>query len=167
MGVELTAQQGAGTGDDLGHGTECVTSTPGSRPYAVRVATPRKHIAVVGAVIERDGLILCAQRAPGGEVGGLWEFPGGKIEPGETPRAALEREVREELHCEVAVGQEVATTTHEYGFGAITLTTYRCRLVAGEPLLAEHAAVAWLAPADLPTLAWAPADIPAVALLSR
>lgn len=128
---------------------------------------PKRHLTVVGAVIERDGLILCAQRRPGGETGGLWEFPGGKIEPEETPQAALAREIREELHCAVEVGDEVITTTHEYGFGLITLTTYRCRLLAGEPRATEHAALTWLAPDELDSLDWAPADVPAVKLLSR
>lgn len=127
----------------------------------------KKHINVVGAVIVRDGLVLCAQRGPGGETGGLWEFPGGKIEPGESPRDALAREIVEELGCHVLVGDEVATTTHEYDFGIITLTTSHCELVDGTPVATEHAALAWLAPADLGTLDWAPADVPAVELLRK
>lgn len=126
---------------------------------------PVREIHVVGAVIERDGRILCAQRGPGGETGGLWEFPGGKVEPGEMPRTALEREIREELHCEVEVGEEVTTTRHDYGFGAVILTTFRCRLVSGTPELTEHAAVEWRTPDTLADLVWAPADVPAVDLL--
>ncbi|MDQ6523603.1 (deoxy)nucleoside triphosphate pyrophosphohydrolase [Nocardioides sp. LHD-245] len=123
------------------------------------------EIEVVGAVIVRDGLVLCARRRPGGETGGLWEFPGGKIEPGETPRQALEREIREELCCEVLVGDEITTTTHAYGFGIVTLTTFRCELMSGAPVLTEHAAVAWHPMASLLDLAWAPADVPAARLL--
>lgn len=119
-------------------------------------------IAVVGAVIVRDGLVLCAQRGPDGALAGKWEFPGGKIEPNETPREALIRELVEELHISVVVGEEVVTTTHEYDFGIVTLTTYLCELTDGEIELTEHAAVRWLPPAKLHLLDWAPADLPAI-----
>jgi 8-oxo-dGTP diphosphatase len=121
-----------------------------------------RQIEVVGAVIVDDGLVLCAQRGPHGALAGLWEFPGGKIEPNETARDALEREIDEELRCVVEVGNEVTTTSHEYAFGVVTLTTFFCRLVDGVPQLTEHAAIKWLPAADLSTLEWAPADIPAV-----
>lgn len=124
----------------------------------------KKQIRVVGAVIIRDGMILCAQRGSG-PLAGLWEFPGGKIEPSETPREALEREVDEELTCRVRVGDEVTTTAHEYEFGTVTLTTFECELVDGEPTLTEHLAVRWLAVQYLNDLEWAPADVPAVELL--
>lgn len=122
----------------------------------------KKQINVVGAVILRGGEILCAQRGPLGSLAGMWEFPGGKIEPGETARSALEREIAEELECRVAVGETVATTTYEYEFGVVTLTTYYCELIDGVPNLTEHTEVRWLAPRLLSTLEWAPADIPAV-----
>lgn len=121
----------------------------------------KKQINVVGAVIVRDGEILCAQRGPGA-LQGMWEFPGGKIELGETPEGALEREIDEELMCRVEVGDHVETTTHEYDFGVVTLTTFYCYLIAGEPKLTEHSAVEWRAPHDLEALEWAPADVPAV-----
>lgn len=127
----------------------------------------RGEIDVVGAVIVRDGLVLCAQRGPGGPLAGLWEFPGGKVEPGESPRDALRREIQEELGCRVHVGAEVTTTTHVYDFGEVRLTTYRCELVDGTPRLTEHAALIWLTPAELERLAWAPADVPAVRLVAR
>ncbi|MEV8266964.1 (deoxy)nucleoside triphosphate pyrophosphohydrolase [Microbacterium sp. NPDC076911] len=122
----------------------------------------KKQINVVGAVIVRDDEVLCAQRGPAGSLAGMWEFPGGKIEPGETAHDALQREIVEELECEVAVGDEVTTTRHEYEFGIVTLTTFYCKLVAGTPRLTEHAEVRWLAPGALHALDWAPADIPAV-----
>ncbi len=124
-----------------------------------------KEIRVVGAAIVESGLVLCAQRGPTGRLAGLWEFPGGKIEADESPASALEREIREELDCVVLVGQEITTTSHEYDFGIVTLTTFYCSLLAGTPRTSEHAAIAWLPPKDLFSLEWAPADIPAVEMI--
>lgn len=131
------------------------------------MALGKKHIQVVGAVIISDDKVLCARRGATGALAGMWEFPGGKIEPGETPRAALEREIAEELECHIAVGDEVAVTTYEYDFATITLTTFYCRLITGTPTLTEHSEVTWLAPAELSALEWAPADVPAVETIVR
>lgn len=125
----------------------------------------RKQINVVGAVIVRDGRVLCAQRGPSGSLAGRWEFPGGKVEPGETTRAALEREIAEELACIVDVGAELTTTTHEYDFGVVRLTTFWCQLIEGLPQLLEHADARWLPPGELEGLDWAPADVPAVRMI--
>lgn len=125
------------------------------------------EIEVVGAVVVRDGRVLCAQRGPGSETGGQWEFPGGKVEPGEAPAAALEREILEELGCRVRVGGPVTTTRHEYDALVVVLSTYWCSLVDGTPVPSEHEAVVWLAPSELDALDWAPADLPAVALVAR
>ena len=122
----------------------------------------KKTIQVVGAAVVRDGLVLCAQRGQTGSLPGMWEFPGGKIEPGESARDALIREIDEELKCSVLVGEEINTALHEYDFAVISLTTFFCELIAGEPTLTEHEAVAWMAPENLFDLNWAPADIPAV-----
>ena len=127
----------------------------------------KRHVAVVGAVIVRDDKVLCAQRGPSGALAGKWEFPGGKVEAGETPRDALAREIREELGCGVVVGAEVATTTHEYDFAVVTLTTFYCELSAGEPAQSEHASILWLEPASAAKLDWAPADVPAVRRIQR
>lgn len=124
-----------------------------------------KQIKVVGAVVVRDGAVLCAQRGPLGSLPGSWEFPGGKIEPGETARHALEREIREELGCTVDVGAPLTTTTHAYDFGEVTLTTFWCTLTSGAPKLTEHADVRWLPARDLESLDWAPADIPSVRII--
>lgn len=125
----------------------------------------KKQIDVVGAVVVTDGRVLCVQRGPHGSLAGKWEFPGGKIEPGESPQAALEREIHEELLCRIAVGEGITTTSHEYDFGIVNLTTFYCELVAGTPRLVEHAQMSWRSPDELGELDWAPADIPAVHLV--
>lgn len=124
-------------------------------------------IHVVGAVIVDDGKILCAQRGTGKSLPLFWEFPGGKIEPEESPSAALERELMEEMHCEITVGDKVDYTIYEYDFGVVHLTTFLCKIVKGKPVLTEHKAMTWLSPHELPTLDWAPADIPAIEKLIK
>ena len=125
----------------------------------------KRIIEVVGAVIVRDGMVMCVQRGPDGSLPHLWEFPGGKIEPGETAQQALEREILEELQCRVTVGDEVTATRHEYDFATIILTTFYCELAEGIPHLVEHADLAWRLPDALHELDWAPADVPAVNLI--
>lgn len=122
----------------------------------------KKEINVVGAVVTNDGKILSAQRSESMSLPGMWEFPGGKIEPGETPRAALVREMQEELLCTVDIGDQVASTRYEYDFGFVTLTTFYATLVDGEPQLTEHSEIRWIDAADLDSVEWAPADVPAV-----
>lgn len=122
-------------------------------------------VRVVGAVIVRDGKILCAQRGPEGQLPGMWEFPGGKLEPGEEPEVALRREIQEELGCDVVVGEHLETTVYTYDFATISLSTYWCTLATGEPTPTEHSQLAWVSPRELSLYEWAPADIPAVAKL--
>lgn len=126
-----------------------------------------KSVEVVGAVIFREGKILCAKRGSEGLLPGLWEFPGGKVEPAESKREALAREIREELESEIEVGAEIECTTYDYDFATVTLTTFSCALVSGEPQKSEHSELRWLEPRELSTIEWAPADIPAVARIQE
>ena len=123
------------------------------------------QIDVVGAVFIRRGSVFAARRGPDKAIPGAWEFPGGKIEPGESPRDALVRELREELLIDARVDAHLTTTAHAYDFGVVSLSTYLCELVSGDPVLTEHSEARWVAVEDLPSLDWAPADIPAVELL--
>jgi len=124
-------------------------------------------IEVVGAVILLEGRVLCVQRGPDGSLPGMWEFPGGKIEAGESPQEALEREIEEELRCRVSVGDEVNFIAHQYDFGDVHLRTFYCELAAGTPQLVEHSQLVWSDPRDLRVLDWAPADLPAVTAIEQ
>lgn len=121
---------------------------------------PKRHIEVVGAVLTRGQTVLTAQRSKNMTMPGHWEFPGGKIEPGETPEEALTRELQEELACVIEVGQPIETTVYEYDFGIVSLTTFHCTLLSGEPVPIEHSQIRWVCAAELHTLNWAPADLP-------
>lgn len=121
-----------------------------------------RRFNVVGAVVVSGERVLVAKRGPSGILPNMWEFPGGKVQDGESPQVALCREIGEELLVEISVGKEIVSTTHHYEFGVVTLTTYYCDLVSGTPQLTEHAAVRWLAPNELFSVEWAPADLPAV-----
>lgn len=122
-------------------------------------------IEVVGAVIVRDGRVFAARRGTGKPMAGYWEFPGGKVEPGEGQREALARELREELLIDVNVGEHLTTATDNSGSVIIELATYLCEVTSESPMLTEHAEARWVEPADLRQLDWAPADIPTVDLL--
>ena len=119
-------------------------------------------IRVVGAVFHDGERFLTCRKKPGKPLEGHWEFPGGKIEPGETPEQALEREIREELNLIAEVGQKVTTTTYEYDFATIELTTFYCTLVDGDLRLTDHDDTKWVTSTEAAHLTWAPADIPAV-----
>lgn len=121
------------------------------------------HLHVAGAVIHNDdGEILCARRSENMTLSGYWEFPGGKIEKGETPQGALVREIKEELCCEITVGSFVENTIYEYDSMSICLKTYYAEIQNGTLTPQEHSELKWVPWHDLLTLQWAPADIPAV-----
>jgi len=127
----------------------------------------KKQINVVGAIVVRNGTVLAAQRSPLMSLAGCWEFPGGKIETGESPQGALAREMSEELLCAVTIGEHVETTRHEYDFGVVTLTTFFATLVEGEPQLTEHSEIRWIPIPDLLSVEWAAADLPAAKRVMR
>ena len=124
-----------------------------------------REIEVVAAVVLREGRVFCARRPSGGETGGKWEFPGGKIEPGESPEAALAREMREEFGAEVAARGALVTVRHAYASFSIVLRAYLAELVSGELRPVEHLETRWLAPEDLGSLDWAAADLPVAAAI--
>jgi len=123
----------------------------------------KKLIKVVGAIIENENNeILCALRSPVMAIPNMWEFPGGKIEGSETLKEAIEREIKEELSCDVEFIDSFNDNTHEYDKFIVNLITVKCRLVTGTPTISEHSKLIWLHRENLLSLKWAPADIPAV-----
>ena len=123
----------------------------------------KKTVHVVGAIIENEnGEILCALRAPEMTLPNYWEFPGGKIEKGESKEEALAREIDEELGCKIEVLKHVDDTTYEYEKVIVRLETFMSRIIDGEPIVSEHAEIKWVPRKELNTLNWAPADIPAI-----
>jgi 8-oxo-dGTP diphosphatase len=121
-----------------------------------------REIEVVAAVMIRGGRVFCARRGDRGEAAGKWEVPGGKIEPGETPEAALAREIREEFGAEIAVGDSILTVRHRYATFSIVLHAYRAVLKAGELIPVEHVDARWLGRGELGSVDWAAADLPIV-----
>jgi 8-oxo-dGTP diphosphatase len=122
-----------------------------------------KHIHVACAIIERDGLVLAAQRSSRMSLPLKWEFPGGKIDPGESVVECLQRELIEEMNIRISVGQPLAAVTHHYPGFTVTLYPFICAISSGEIILHEHEAIAWLPPDQLPALDWAEADGPVLA----
>ena len=127
----------------------------------------KQVINVVAAAIKKDGLIFCAQRPEGKSLGGFWEFPGGKLENGETPEEALIREIKEEFDSEIEVISFLNEASYEYDFGIVTMKTYLSKLISGELKLLEHQDSKWLPIEELSELEWAPVDIPAVKCLQK
>lgn len=127
----------------------------------------KKYIRVVGGIILRkidnQFQILCALRSPKMSLPNLWEFPGGKIEEGESIKETIEREIKEELGCSIVATNSVFDITHHhYKTFNIELITVFCKIVEGEPTPLEHTALQWLPIESLESLVWAPADINAI-----
>jgi 8-oxo-dGTP diphosphatase len=106
-------------------------------------------LKVTAAVMEEGGRLFVARRKEGKNLAGKWEFPGGKVEPGETPEEALERELAEELDLRVRVGCFLCSTTFASGKREFELLAYSVERLGGEPVLREHDACAWVTPAEL------------------
>lgn len=122
-----------------------------------------KTIRVVAAIIraeneEGQSIIFATQRGYG-ELKGGWEFPGGKIEEGETPAEALVREIREELETEIAVGELVDTIEYDYPTFHLSMDCFWAEIVSGKLVLKEHEAAKWLTKYELDSVEWLPADV--------
>ncbi|PYY31040.1 (deoxy)nucleoside triphosphate pyrophosphohydrolase [Paenibacillus illinoisensis] len=127
-----------------------------------------KQVNVVGAVITNDhNQVLCALRSQQMSQPGYWEFPGGKIEQDENPKDALIREIREELLCDIEVGEHIKEVVYDYPNLRVNLITYYARLISGVPFATEHESLKWVSFDDIESLRWAPADIPTVNILSE
>ena len=116
-----------------------------------------KTVHVVAAVI-RDGNRVFATQRGYGEYKDGWEFPGGKVEAGESPQEALRREIREELDTEITVGEELAAVDWEYSQFYLSMRCFWCEILEGTPVLKEHEAASWLDAESLDSVAWLPAD---------
>lgn len=117
-----------------------------------------KHIEVVAAVIEKDDKVFCCQKGNKGECAYKWEFPGGKMEPGETHKQALIREIKEELDCLIKVNNYLTTINHQYNTFHLTMHVYLCALIDKEPILSEHIDSKWCSKDKLKDLDFAEAD---------
>ena len=116
-----------------------------------------KKIEVVAAILHRDGAYFATQRGYG-EFEGMWEFPGGKIEPGESREIALKREIQEELGVDITIENLLCTTEYDYPSFHLTMHCYLCSIASGEIELREHKSALWLTSDRLKDVAWLPAD---------
>ena len=130
------------------------------------MAVSSRIVPVVCALIEREGEVLLAKRAPGSRLGGLWEFPGGKVEPGETAEAALHRELKEELDCQVRVREALPVVRFAYDWVEIDLSPFVCELTPASPppRALEHSDLVWVSWKDVAKFELAPADVPVLRL---
>ena len=126
-----------------------------------------KVVRVAAAVIEKDGRVLLTRRGPGLDSAGRWEFPGGKLEPGESAAEALRREIEEELGLRIHVGEFLCAVRRRPAGPAIELLAYRAELVGGELRLTDHDAARWVRPRELASFALTEPDRPVAALLEE
>lgn len=125
--------------------------------------TGGQRIRVVGAIIRRGDTVFATRRNPERSAGGLWEFPGGKVEAGETPEGALARELHEELDVEVAVGSFIDQSLSSVGTATIELSCYSVALRGAEPTSStDHDAMTWIPLDSLDQFEWAPGDVPII-----
>ena len=125
-----------------------------------------KSVEVVAAIIEKEGKYFATQRGYGDFKDG-WEFPGGKVEPGEQPEQAIIREIKEELESTVSIIKFLCTVEHDYPKFHLTMHCYLCRLEEGNLHLVEHEAARWLLPEQIDSVGWLPADIKVVNALKK
>ena len=125
-----------------------------------------KTIEVVAAIIREGNSILATQRGYG-DFEGLWEFPGGKMEPGETSTAALIREIQEELAVNIEVNDLLCTTAYTYPTFHLIMHCYWCRITDGTPQLLEHKSARWLTSENLNSVTWLPADVEVVNQIAK
>lgn len=125
-----------------------------------------KEIKVVAAVIFKDGKVFATQRGYG-PFKDSWEFPGGKIEAGETPEAALRREIHEELETEIQVGELIDIIEYDYPDFHLSMRCYACAILSGNLHLVEHEAARWLTAEQLNSVDWLPADITLIPKIAR
>lgn len=125
-----------------------------------------KSIEVVAGIITDNGKIFATQRGYG-DYKDFWEFPGGKMEPGETPQQALARELREELSVEVDVGEFVCTVEYDYPGFHLTMHCFYCSVTGGTLTLLEHEAARWLDMEQIHSVDWLPADVVVVNALEK
>ena len=133
-------------------------SSPFHIPTFSYILSPMKTIHVVAAIIVKDHKLFATQRGYG-EFKDGWEFPGGKVEPGEAPQDALKREIREELATEIEVGIHINTIEYDYPTFHLSMDCYLCSVLSGKLELLEHENAAWLSKETLHTVAWLPADL--------
>ena len=115
-------------------------------------------IKVTAAIFVNDGMLLIAKRKPTGRLPNLWEFPGGKIEPNETPEACLKRELKEEFDVDVTVGEYLGSNIHAYDFGTIELMAFKAFWEKGDFKLLDHVEIRWVFTHELDQFEFAPAD---------
>jgi len=115
-------------------------------------------IQVTAAVMVNDEMLLIAKRKPTGRLPNLWELPGGKVEPDETPEECLQREIKEEFDINVSVGEYLGSNTHTYDFGTIELMAYRTIWEDGDLILNDHEEIRWVFAHELDQFDFAPAD---------
>ena len=130
------------------------------------VSPVHKRIGVA-VITNRQGKVLIDRRKDEGEMAGLWEFPGGKIEPGETIEECIEREIKEELNIEIIVGDRLTTITYAYTTFNITLYVHECQHVGGEPQPLECQEIHWVKPADMNQYEFPQANTQIVNLLQQ